>query len=665
MDVTFAIFTFVVSYILLLICAIAIAAIFAVIGGGLIVAVQSFLTLILGGALIISGLLLIYFLVKFIFKKQPVDYSGMLEITRTEQPELFLFIQNITEEVRAPFPKRIYIAADVNAGVFYQSTFWSMFLPVKKSLKIGLGLVNCLNISEFKAVMAHEFGHFSQRSMKFSSYVYNMNRIIYDMLYENDDYFHTASVVARMHWIVALGVRMNIYLIQGMQKILQKLYVFLNKKYLALSREMEFHADAIAAYVSGANQCIISLRKIELGHECYTEVFSFLDKLAEDKQRPENIYPHHKEAIKWYAQNQNLAVDNNGMPTLEKQVTAFNNTQIIIKNQWSSHPSNNDREQHLNLAGLNTSTISNSAWDLFKEPEILQKQLTDVLYANMQGPFEILTTETISTRYNEQNYTNSYNPVYKGFYSSRYLTEFDTNEALKTASPATMVFDELFTDDNCNIPALINGLKTDLNTVEFIIESDQITTFDYQGIKYQKSDAGDIKLILQKNLQEAEEQLAMLDKLSFQFFYSKSAAPENLINGYEELFKCQQQTKQYIDLYEKLINEINPIFTTMKFADIELTVSAIYDREEELKPVLTTFTTDTKYSKLISAEDLKSLNIYLSKKWVYFNHPDYDEPSIQLLTRNVNTFYKIVADHFFTVKKTLTDSQLGLARIDK
>jgi Zn-dependent protease with chaperone function len=37
-----------------------------------------------------------------------------------------------------------------------------MFLPIKKNLQIGLGLVNSLNVSEFKAVMAHEFGHFTQ-----------------------------------------------------------------------------------------------------------------------------------------------------------------------------------------------------------------------------------------------------------------------------------------------------------------------------------------------------------------------------------------------------------------------------------------------------------------------------------------------------------------------
>jgi hypothetical protein len=40
-----------------------------------------------------------------------------------------------------------------------------MFLPVRKKLEIGVGPVNSINASELKAVIAHEFVHFSKRSM--------------------------------------------------------------------------------------------------------------------------------------------------------------------------------------------------------------------------------------------------------------------------------------------------------------------------------------------------------------------------------------------------------------------------------------------------------------------------------------------------------------------
>ncbi len=40
-----------------------------------------------------------------------------------------------------------------------------MFFPTK-DLVVGIGLINAFNISEFKAVVAHEFGHFSQQKHK-------------------------------------------------------------------------------------------------------------------------------------------------------------------------------------------------------------------------------------------------------------------------------------------------------------------------------------------------------------------------------------------------------------------------------------------------------------------------------------------------------------------
>ena len=37
-----------------------------------------------------------------------------------------------------------------------------MFLPVKKNLTMGLGLINSTTVSELKSILAHEFGHFSK-----------------------------------------------------------------------------------------------------------------------------------------------------------------------------------------------------------------------------------------------------------------------------------------------------------------------------------------------------------------------------------------------------------------------------------------------------------------------------------------------------------------------
>jgi Zn-dependent protease with chaperone function len=186
--VMFGIIFFAVVYLLLLFSSVLLAIACGLAGLGIIALIPNLLTIIAGLAIFAFGLMVMVFLLKFMFSKKTNDRSQYIEIHREEEQELFDFIDKINAETNSPKPKKIYISADVNAAVFYDSSFWSMFLPIRKNLVIGLGLVNTINLSEFKAVLAHEFGHFSQRSMKLGSYVYNANSIIYDMLYNNDSY---------------------------------------------------------------------------------------------------------------------------------------------------------------------------------------------------------------------------------------------------------------------------------------------------------------------------------------------------------------------------------------------------------------------------------------------------------------------------------------------
>src|SRR5690606_23214694 len=125
-----------------------------------------FLTAIACIGLFASGLTVLFFLIKFIFASTKVDTDHLSEITEHDEPELFLLIHQIVSEVDTSFPKKVFLSHDVNASVFYDSSFWSMFLPIRKNLQIGVGLINAVTQQELKAILAHEFGHFSQKSMK-------------------------------------------------------------------------------------------------------------------------------------------------------------------------------------------------------------------------------------------------------------------------------------------------------------------------------------------------------------------------------------------------------------------------------------------------------------------------------------------------------------------
>ncbi len=186
--VILSILLFFVVYMLLILAAVALSILCFYLGWLVIINLNNVLAIILGLGIMAVGVSVIFFLIKFVFATSKNENQFRIQVKEKEQPKLFAFIRQLTKETQTRFPGKIYLSPEVNASVFYNSGFWSMFLPVKKNLEIGLGLVNSINISEFKAVLAHEFGHFSQQSMKLGSFTYNMNRVIYNMLYENTGY---------------------------------------------------------------------------------------------------------------------------------------------------------------------------------------------------------------------------------------------------------------------------------------------------------------------------------------------------------------------------------------------------------------------------------------------------------------------------------------------
>src|SRR5690606_33810389 len=96
----------------------------------------------------------------------------LVEVTANQHPKLFEFLHRVADEARAPRPYRVYLSPQVNAGVFYDLSLVNLLLPSKKNIEIGLGLVNVLTLGELKAVLAHEFGHFAQRTMMVGRWVY-------------------------------------------------------------------------------------------------------------------------------------------------------------------------------------------------------------------------------------------------------------------------------------------------------------------------------------------------------------------------------------------------------------------------------------------------------------------------------------------------------------
>ena len=661
-----AIVLFVVVYVLLLISATAIAIALGWLGVAMMSAISSFIVLVLGIGLILCGLMLIFFLVKFIFAKSQKKIPGY-EITENEQPELFAFIRKVTDEVGTSYPKHVYLTNDVNAMASFKPSFWSLFLPIRKDLTIGLGLVNSLNQSEFKAVLAHEFGHFSQRSMRFGSYVYHLNKALYNLLYENAGYNKALNAWGRWHWMLRFAATINIYIIRCIQEILRKVYLFINKSYMQLSRQMEFHADAIATYASGGNNIISSLRRLEIAQQCYDQVFPIINaKLGEDL-RPANIYDLQSFLLKQYADDHRLNVDKNGIPVIDN-AAILNNSQITIDNKWASHPQIEDREENVNQFNLNSAVVHESAWLLFRNADELQKHFTDELYATVskKDKLSIIDLKVIEESLEKEKVASSHNQLYKGFYDGRLLTTFKVEEVLaENVDKDLNNFNELFSDENCNLPNLIDAINIDILKLESLIESksDDINSFDFRGIKYYPKDAINIKEQLSTELREKEEILKKLDKNIFRMFYQAAATDEQkkeLVEHYDKVFKYQTDATIDYGNYNMMMNAVQPVYTQMSYSNIYSVVNKIYELERDVKPRMTQVLKESNIKPFINETQHAILDNYLNNKWVYFLEPKYDSNALTVLNNGFNTYIDVLVRRNFKFKKGLFDFQLTL-----
>ncbi len=380
----YAIIFFIISYLILLILAVGLAVLCGFLGVLLISIKVHWLTLVLGLGLIGMGLIVVVFLVKFIFKRHKIDRSHLIEIKEADAPLLYQSINEIVRQVETDFPKKIYISHEVNASVFYDSTFLSMIFPIRKNLQIGMALVNSVSKNELKAILAHEFGHFSQRTMKVGSYVYTVNQIIYNMLYDNESYGRLINWFAGISNYFSFFVSFGIKIIEGIQWILRKLYNVVNLQHLKLSREMEFHADAIAVNIMGTKPFTTSMMRLDLANNSYDNTIRYYEGKIDQNIKPVNIYPQHRFVMNTQAEDANMQfVD--GLPNATTDdLYRYNKSKLVIKNQWASHPSTEDRINAV-MAGQYPlgEDDGQPATTLFSNIENLQAVVTDLLFANV------------------------------------------------------------------------------------------------------------------------------------------------------------------------------------------------------------------------------------------------------------------------------------------
>ncbi|WP_298121966.1 M48 family metallopeptidase [Flavobacterium sp.] len=657
---------FLIVYILLLLLAIGLT-IASVIGGFYIITFKlNAITIGFGIGLASLGFFILAFLFKFIFKKHKTDLSHLTEITEKTEPKLFHFINEIVKEVETDFPKKIYLSSDVNASVFYDSSFWSMFFPIKKNLQIGLGLVNTCTEQEFKAIMAHEFGHFSQKSMKVGSYVYNVNQVIFNMLYDNESFDKMIQQWANISGYFSIFVIIAVKIIEGIQWILKKMYEFININYLALSREMEFHADEVAANVAGYIPLKESLLRMDLANHSFNSVLGFYENKLIENIRSSNLYKEQSYVLKFLADKSSLPIKNDLPVVSPLDLSKFNKSKLVIKDQWASHPSTEERI--VNLERLNitkNSTKEQLANLLFSDIEKLQENLTKKLFSFVDNADQLtsLQIEDFKTQYHTDFEDNSFNKIYNGYYDHKNPNYFDIVTATGVVNQ-NHNFEYFFNKENIDMIYDYIALENDKNMlVNIDNKTFAIKTFDYDGKKYKAQESSLLLPKIEKEIEELKVKITNNDVAIFSHFYQLAKDKEvgsELKSKYNQLFANDQLHDKKAELYTNLIEATEFLRVSTPFETIVTNLKTLKKIETELKKEIKLILENPLLQSDISASSRENFENYLKEDYVYFSNNEYRDKELHILSNAINDFSYYTSRNYFFLKKDLLNFQAEL-----
>jgi len=337
-----------------------------------------------------SGLALLFvFLVKNLFRRSRTSAGACIEVTEQDQPRLFEFLRRLCAEARCHFPGAVYLTPDVNAAVFYPRSVLSLIVPRRKNLLIGLGLVNALNVSELKAVLAHEFGHFSQSSMKLGQYVYVANEVVRDIVFTRDTWDELLAKWRSIDLRLSFPAWILTAVLWAIRAVLKSLFKLVNFANLSLSRQMEFDADLRAAALAGSDALVSALWKSERAGLAFNGASQTMSSLLGYGKYTNDRFHHQR--CQESRLDEALAMDTEPTPfvlSLRSKYRPgpephFHGGDDHSPSMWATHPSNRERELNVKRDYVACEPFELSAWRLFDGRKALKRRLTLVSYLEL------------------------------------------------------------------------------------------------------------------------------------------------------------------------------------------------------------------------------------------------------------------------------------------
>ena len=192
---------------------------------------------------VLIGAILVFFLGKPLFFRIR-DERRRRSLTRSAQPLLFAFVDRICEVTGAPVPQRIDIDYAVNASAQPLGGIWSV-AQGKMVLTIGAPLIAGLTARQLGGVLAHEFGHFSQKvGMGATVLIQRVNFWFVRVVYQRDTFDELLDgLIEESDWRLAMILLVAKFFVMLSRAVMWCFMAIGQVLSAGLLRQMEYDAD--------------------------------------------------------------------------------------------------------------------------------------------------------------------------------------------------------------------------------------------------------------------------------------------------------------------------------------------------------------------------------------------------------------------------------------
>jgi Zn-dependent protease with chaperone function len=313
--------------------------------------------------ILVIGLGMAFGVIKSLFAKTASGSFGVRKLS-ADEPRLHELTVEVAQAVDTEPVDELYIAPGSEIGVHQEGRGpFGLFGKKRRVLTLGLASLQFLSAAELRAILAHEYAHFSHGDTFISRFVYQVTLTIRETLRAMAEAGGHLNYVNPFYWFLVLYYRAYNMMASG------------------FSRSREFLADRMAASLYGAQSFSTALCKVVM-HGTYYDVqlnnfmssrFAAMDPTAsmlmQERERLaslSNIYEASRQRER----------ETRNDPARLAEVKELLSQQGSL---FASHPTVAERLEAIADFSSDVASDLTPARDLLVDPEALEHELTGYL----------------------------------------------------------------------------------------------------------------------------------------------------------------------------------------------------------------------------------------------------------------------------------------------